>query len=288
MAANNRVERREQNRILTYIICGSVTLGILADSLIGDFPLDIFRFPLNILTMVLWLSGVIVLHNNRTSSKITKCLLSTKATWISLLIMAMMGVVLGLQVEPASDSWSAVIAIIFVLTQLSLVILRGWRNSMGIRWRYSITHVGLWIALCAGFWGAPDREQLRIAVSQSATNEAYTMEGGLSPLPYSMELHDWDIEYSDNGIATHYEAQIMIDDKLQTLRVNHPYNRTLGEKIYLVSHGTTSNEETYFVIEVVKEPWQWLSATGIVMLIFGAILMFIGGPRRETKKAMQL
>lgn len=114
------------------------------------------------------------------------------------------------------------------------------------------------------------------------------MEGGLSPLPYSMELHDWDIEYSDNGTATHYEAQIMIDDKLQTLRVNHPYNRTLGEKIYIVSHGTTSNEETYFVIEVVKEPWQWLSATGIVMLIFGAILMFIGGPRRETKKAMQL
>jgi uncharacterized membrane protein HdeD (DUF308 family) len=44
--------------------------------------------------------------------------------------------------------------------------------------------------------------------------------------------------------------------------------------------------ETYAVIEIVKEPWQWLSATGIIMLIAGAVLLFVQGPKngkQETK-----
>ena len=66
------------------------------------------------------------------------------------------------------------------------------------------------------------------------------------------------------------------------LFVNHPYDRTLSEKIYLVSFGKTLMGETYAVIEIVKEPWQWLSAAGIIMLIAGAVLLFVQGPRKTV------
>jgi hypothetical protein len=67
------------------------------------------------------------------------------------------------------------------------------------------------------------------------------------------------------------------------LMVNHPYNRTLAEKIYLVSFGKTLMGESYAVVEIVKEPWQWMTATGIIMLIVGAVLLFIQGPRRTER-----
>ena len=108
------------------------------------------------------------------------------------------------------------------------------------------------------------------------------MEGELSPTPYSIELHSFQMESADNGAPTHYEAQIMVDVKKVMLMVNHPYNRTLSEKIYLVSFGKTLMGETYAVIEIVKEPWQWLSAAGIIMLIAGAVLLFVQGPRKTV------
>ena len=70
-----------------------------------------------------------------------------------------------------------------------------------------------------------------------------------------------------------------MDDKLVTLKVNHPYARTISEKIYLVSFSTTPQGERYAIVEIVYEPWQWLSAAGIIMLIAGAMLLFVQGPR---------
>jgi uncharacterized membrane protein HdeD (DUF308 family) len=40
----------------------------------------------------------------------------------------------------------------------------------------------------------------------------------------------------------------------------------------------------YCVVEVVREPWRWLSVVGIVMLIVGAVLMFAAGPRKEGER----
>lgn len=111
------------------------------------------------------------------------------------------------------------------------------------------------------------------------SNEAFTMEGAPRILPYTIELADFVIEESENGTPTHYEAQIGVDDKLVTLKVNHPYARTISEKIYLVSFSTTPQGERYAIVEIVYEPWQWLSAAGIIMLIAGAMLLFVQGPR---------
>jgi LPXTG-motif cell wall-anchored protein len=61
--------------------------------------------------------------------------------------------------------------------------------------------------------------------------------------------------------------------------VNHPYNYTIAEKVYLVSVSNPADGE-YVVLEIVDEPWQWLSAAGIVMLILGGVLLFIRGPRK--------
>ena len=205
-------------------------------------------------------------------------MLSREATWLSLAMVVAIGITFGLQRKPSSTAWPTVCSLLFVQSHLLLVILRGWRNKKGIRWRFCMTHLGLLLALGAGFWGAPDREQWRTPVHHYPSNEAYTMQGEERRLPYTLELKDFSIEQSENGTPTHYEAQLMVDDALVTLRVNHPYARTLSEKIYLVSFSTSPSGERYAIVEIVSEPWQWLSAIGIIMLIAGAMLLFIQGP----------
>jgi hypothetical protein len=265
--------------ITTIVIALAVTILQIA---IGAFPVAMFAFPLNTLAMLLWVVAMLHIYRNRTTSAIAKFMLSREATWLSLLIMAATGVVLGLQRNPMSDAWAVVIGLLFVQSHLMFVVLRGWRTNNNIRWRFAILHIGLLLALGAGFWGAPDREQLRISVGDQYSNEAYSINGAPHRLPSDIRLEKFDLELSPNGTPTNYEAVVNVDGRSVSLRVNHPYNRTLSEKIYLVSYGNTPMGSRYVILEIVNEPWQWLSATGIVMLICGAVLLFIRGPQRKN------
>lgn len=265
------------------IVGGTVVLSFVAQAWLGNFPKDIFCFPLNILILAMWMMQIIQLYRNRATSAVARFMLSRNATWLTLALMALIGISLGLERKPSATSWPVAISLLFIQSHLCLVVIRGWRSAKGIRWRFCLTHIGLLLALGAGFWGAPDREQLRIATHHYPSNEAYTMEGEHRFLPYIIELDSFCIQQSKSGAHTHYEAQIKVDDSIATLKVNHPYERTLTEKIYLVSFGTSPYGETYAVIEIVNEPWQWLSATGIIMLIAGAVLLFIQGPKNGKR-----
>ena len=263
-----------------FIVGAVVALSFLAEVCLGSFPVGIFRFPLNVLVLALWAMLMTMLYRGRAHNACARFMLSREATWLSLAMVVAIGITLGLERKPSSTAWPTVCSLLFVQSHLLLVVLRGWRNKKGIRWRFCLTHIGLLLALGAGFWGAPDREQLRTPVHRFPSGEAYTMEGEERRLPYTLELKDFRIEHSENGTPTHYEAQLMVDDAMVTLRVNHPYARTISEKIYLVSFSTSPSGERYAIVEIVSEPWQWLSATGILMLIAGAMLLFIQGPRK--------
>ena len=260
-------------RVCGIALVAVALLSLVLEVTVGNFPCHIFAFPLNILTLVLWFVVILRYYRNRRSSRFAEFMLSRSATWLSLAIMAITGIVLGLQRVPASTSWCVVVGLLFVLTHLTFVILRGWRNHSGIRLRFILTHVGLWLALGAGFWGAPDREQWRVVVDGSATDQAYTMEGAVRRLPYLLRLEGLTAE------PANYEARVSVDGDIVTLRVNHPYDYSLSQKIYLASVGKGEGGD-YAVLEIVEEPWQWLSMAGIVMLILGGVLLFVRGPRR--------
>ena len=260
------------------VVGAVVALAFLVEVCWGSFPVGLFRFPLNVLVLALWMVLLTMMYRGRAHSACARFMLSREATWLSLAMVVAIGITLGLERKPSSTAWPTVCSLLFVLSHLLFVILRGWRNVKGIRWRFCLTHIGLFLALGAGFWGAPDREQLRTPVHRYPSNVAYTMEGAERRLPYTLELKDLCIEQSENGTTTHYEAQVMVDDTVVTLRVNHPYARTISEKIYLVSFSTSPSGERYAIVEIVSEPWQWLSATGIILLIAGAMLLFIQGP----------
>lgn len=252
----------------------------------GAFPLSIVRFPMNVILMALWLVLLVELYRRRARSRVAQAMLSQRATVFSLVLMAAVGVALGLQREPASTAWPTIVAVLFVLSHLTLVTLRGWRNGQGVRWRFVVNHAGLWLALVAGFWGAPDRVQMRAMVGREVpTREAFDMEGRTTMLDCELQLIDFKIDYYAEGTPSMFEATVAVDGEPVALRVNSPHHRTWSEMIYLVSYDVESPDAArYCVVEVVREPWRWLSVVGIVMLIVGAVLMFVAGPRKEGER----
>lgn len=271
---------------LVLVMGAALIVATVVQICFGAFPLAIVRFPLNIILMALWLVLLVELYRRREGSRVARAMLSQGATVLSLVLMAAVGVALGLQREPASTAWPTVVAVLFVLSHLTLVTLRGWRNGQGVRWRFVVNHAGLWLALVAGFWGAPDRVQMRAMVGREVpTREAYDIEGRTTMLDCELQLIDFKAEYYAEGAPSMFEAEVAVDGEPVTLRVNSPHHRTWSETIYLVSYDQEQADAArYCVVEVVREPWRWLSVAGIVMLIAGAVLMFAAGPRKEGER----
>lgn len=266
-------------------VAAVVATALLLQLLVGNFPLDIFAFPLNIVAMALWVTVVFILYKNRATSALAQSLLSMRATWLSLGTMVAIGLYLGLQSDPNSTAWLVVVGILFTLTHLLLITMRGWRTPCGIRWRFTLLHAGLIIALGAGFWGAPDRVQLRTMVTpMKPTTHAYHLDGTMTKIDYELQLRELDAKYNESGMPTHFSATIAVDNKDVTLYVNHPYNRTISEKIYLVS---VNAQGSYCVVEIVREPWQWASLAGIVLLLVGAFMLFLRGPRHTANRELK-
>ena len=110
-------------------------------------------------------------------------------------------------------------------------------------------------------------------------NKAYREDGTIEWLKYSILLDDFNVSYGTDGMPSDYRADIIIGEKVVQLCVNHPYSVSFGEDIYLSGYDTTSGE--YCIIQVVREPWKYGVLSGMIMMIVGAFMLFIGGPRRR-------
>ena len=244
----------------------------VAQWLCGDFPLWLFAAPINLLVGALWLFAIWEGYRHRATLPFVQYLLSSEASYTALAVAAAVSLVLGLQSEPAATSWPVVGALLYVLTVLSLVILRGWRNKSGVRWRFLVTHCGLWLAVASLLFGAPDKQVLRMQVGEEPSREAINERGERSYLDYELRLEKFDMKESASGTPEQFRATVAIDDKLVDIEVNSPYSHHYGEDIYLVSYGREG-----CVLQIVREPWRALTALGVGLLLLGAFMLFMQG-----------
>lgn len=255
------------------------------------FPSDFFAFPLNLIFLVLWGVGCALLWVHCRKTLLVRFLLSPAATFISIGLFAVLCLVIGFTgMRSLAGSWVSVAVSLLLQTVLLFVIMRGWRRPTAsgarlgaIRWRFLLLHVGLLVAVGSAFWGAPDGRTLRMKAYLGVQGqEAYYMDGRQTWLPYTVTLQVFDVQEYDNGVPSAYRAVVEVDGVAAEIEVNDPYARGFGEDIYLVGYDVAKGtESSYCILEIVREPWKYLTVTGIVMLLIGAVLLFIGGPDRR-------
>ena len=243
-----------------------------AQWLFGAFPMWFFTAPMNLLIVALWLLLLWEGFRRRATLPIVQYLLSAEATYIALAVATTIALTLGLQSTPATTSYPVVGGLFYVMTTLSLVILRGWRNEKGVRWRFLITHMGLWLAVTSTLLGASDKAILRAEVGAEPTSEVVNEQGKKSYLDYELRLEKFEVENSENGTPQMFRATVAIDNNSVEIEINSPYSQRYGEDIYLVSY-----EGEKCILQIVREPWRGVTVVGVAMLLLGALMLFLQG-----------
>lgn len=288
-----------------YLI-GSISLAVALQLLTGNFPVTFLAFPLNIIFAAIWLFLLWILYKEYRNSGITRFLCSSKTSILSIGLFIGGCLVIGLfpQLSDAEarthgggllaalgcynfmTSWIFIAIVFLLLSNLAMITLHACRHRKQARWRFLLNHAGLWLALFAGLLGSSDTQTLRIALYKGeSTREAFDMNGASHYLDYELELISFAVEYYPNGSPSRFAANVRLGNEEALLEVNHPYSYRLGEDVYLTGYDVAKgNESNYCILQVVKQPWKYAMVAGILMMLAGAILLFINGPKSAYDK----
>lgn len=276
-------------------------LSVFLQVITGNFPLSFLAFPLNVILAFLWICLLWHLYKEKEKLVFPHFLSSTRTSILSILLLIGGSLVIGLfpqlsDTEAVSrtgliallgcynfmTSWIFIAILFLLLSNLGLVIIQAIYRRSKNKVRFLLNHIGLWLALFAGFFGSSDVQTLRIPLySGQPAREAYAIDGTIHYLDYELELNSFKVEYYPNGMPSRFAADVRIKDQHTVLEVNHPYSYRMGEDIYLTGYDTRKVGNTeYCVLQVVRQPWKYVTIAGILMMLAGAVLLFIHGPKR--------
>jgi len=192
-----------------------------------------------------------------------KSLSSDRHMTIALLLMIVAALVQGLLPAHAhfTRSWPFVIVLTWFLTVLASRLFR----------RFSLAGFGLWIALWAGMLGSADASLTRVLVHREEFSQ--------NELPFGMRLEDFRVNHYQTGEPMEYRAQIIFRESgrehSKTLRVNHPVHFR-GYGVYLADYDTSKGSDSdYCIVMVTRQPWRWLVFAGVLLMLGGALKIFI-------------
>ena len=274
----------------------------------GNFPFSFFKYPLNVIVGLLWVYVMWILYKDYNKNNMVRLVMSSSTTSVTILSLIAGSLVIGLfpqlsSVEAASktvflarlgvydfmSSWIFVGVLFMLLTHLGMITIRAYFKRKVHRWRFILNHAGIWLAIWGGFMGSCDLQNLRIPVSYAeANNMAYTMEGERAYLDYDIILRGFEAEYYENGMPKDFEANVSIikdeQEKEVVLKVNHPYQYSFEEDIYLTGYDMSKKSPEYCIIQIVRQPWKYVQLFGIVLALAGAVGMFVGGPYKVKEE----
>lgn len=268
---------------------------------IGNFPLGFFAFPLNAIIAVIWCFVLWRLYKENASLPLTHFLTAPSTSiWCMFLLIAgslviglfpqlsdseakaMSGFLPALGCYNFMTSWIFIAILFLFLSNLAMVIIHAAYHRKIYKKRFLLNHVGLWLALFAGFFGSSDTQTLRTPLyKEMPTREVYGMDGKIYYLDYELELHYFETKYYPNGRPSKFLADIRVGERHAILEVNHPYSCKMGEDIYLTGYDVSNrHNDAYCIVQIVRQPWKYITIAGILMMLAGAVLLFVNGPKR--------
>ncbi|MBQ8811669.1 MAG: hypothetical protein IJZ70_05115 [Bacteroidales bacterium] len=230
--------------------------------------MTLLTFPANLFLAVLWVAVCIITTRGRKFPVRFTTISSISLFLASCIYIGISGN------RDFVHSLFFIIVLFYLQTTLLIVLVRGFRTPAGkIRYRFILNHAGLLIAISSAFWGHPDNEKLRMVLNVGETSHtAYRQDGGTAYLKEEITLKEIDAES--------YTASVYIGGSDESISVNHPFSSGLAQDIYIISTGRNEiSGKEYCIFEIVREPWKYFALCGIIMMLCGAVLLFIKGPR---------
>lgn len=175
-----------------------------------------------------------------------------------------------------ATSWPFITLWTALMVHLSLLLIHRLRH---IRWRHDAAflcvHGGLWLALLGGTTGAGDTRELRISVTQDRpTDTAFTTQGRMQKLPYTLQLQAFHTGYAQDGAPTRYAATLLWNNTPIEVAVNAPYPLRWDESLYLMGFAPQNRTApTACTLQLIRQPWQYVILAGLLLMLAGVARM---------------
>ena len=279
---------------------GLIIAGLMLELSVGPIAWDAFEWPINIIVLTVFLLIIAMMYLLRKRVYAFRFIGSYHAAIPALVYAVILTIIMGLTRQTVKGRWlndmlsfwPFVLIYVYMTVILGLVIIRQIRNTIThfflSTFNFSIPfHIGLFIAMTTATLGNADIQRLKMITAKGEPEwRALDQQGTVKELPIAIELKQFIMEKYDDGSPKRFASKIQIltqtGKNLQTtVDVNKPAEVD-GWKIYQYGYdtqmGAMSNTS---ILELVRDPWLPTVYTGIYLMLFGAVLMFISGGRRK-------
>lgn len=295
-------------------LCGGglVVAGLLLQLSSGPIDWDLFAFPVNVITLAVFLLLIVIAFALRKKVYAFRFLGSYQAAIPALVYAAVLTVLMGLTRQVSStapanqhdfisiiglnkmlSNWSFVLVYVYVAFILGLIILKRFARILHAErrclWRdipFLLNHLGLFIVMTCATLGNADMQRLKMITAVGEPEwRALTPGNVIKEMPLAIELKRFIMETYADGSPKRFASEIQILTKagknIETIvDVNKPYEVD-GWKIYQYGYDTNMGANSQIsIFELVSDPWLPLVYSGIFMMLAGAVCMFLMGGRK--------
>lgn len=190
--------------------------------------------------------------------------------WLPALLLGILAVIIGVEGSLGMDlhrEWWFVVLVGITVLDLAYEAVRNLKRGVS----FCFSHLGLMFILLGGYAGAPAyREGTLIAVKGEGRSMAISAKGEAVPLPFSVELEDFSIDYYEDGVSPkQFTSSISTGAKVLKISVNHP-KIYKGYWIYQSDYDHFFQE--YSILKVVRDPMLPLAFIGMILMVISAVL----------------
>ena len=268
-----------------------IAIALILDFSIGTIPLEIFRFPLNILILLGLIFCIYIISEDNKSNSLFKSISKIGSvqgavfTSTLLIISTLLSIILPSYF--LSTSWTFVSIILLFSTSLGILIKKQISSIIleiksHKKWSHNysvIIHIGIFITILSLVFGSSDSTTIyHDSIVNYPSSKCITDKGETETLPFLIVTDKVEI-IQKNNIVSDYIASFHTIDKDTTIKYhescpNHPahYN---GYDIYLSDIKTSdfsNNHQVSYIIN--KSPWKIVTYIGITLCLMGLIILF--------------
>lgn len=134
------------------------------------------------------------------------------------------------------------------------------------------SHAGFALTFCAAMCGTADSERGQVILyNHKPETQAFTADGHIMPLPFTITLDTFQTDYYDDGTSPKmFRSQLTVNDQKLTTEVNAPAHYS-GYALFQAGYDPRRN--SYSIVEVVRDPWLPMVFAGMFLLFLGSLLI---------------
>lgn len=289
---------------------GLLVAGLLLQATVGPVPWDLLAHPVNIVLLLVLLALIGIMYALRRKVYLFEWMMHLQAAVPALCYALGLTILMGLVAQREEgggipwlsqmlDFWPFVLAYTWMMVILGMVSLGHLLRFRLKEIPFLLNHVGLFLALVCGALGAADTQRVHMTTREGETQwQAEDEAGNLQELDIAIELHDFIMEEfpmqpgAKMRVPKRFASDVTVHAKTgeqvqAVIEVNKPL-KVSGWKIYQYDYDSEAGVESQIsIFEMVRDPWQPFVLAGILMMLAGALCLFLFMAPKAGKKEEQ-